>query len=407
MRQRIAAAAALVALVLSAAPTVAVTKGGGPDAGEHPYVGQLIFYVPDAETATYPDPGGWFSCSGTLLSSTVVVTAGHCTFAIGARQRLDDDRGQPHHRRGRQRLGRQRRLVHAHRGRQPVGRLAAHLRRGRQPQLPDPGGALRGPQRVPERRLGLDPGNLVPPSPVRRPGVLPPRRRRHRPRRGPGRRRTRRSPTEDYLQRYAGRPQRAPLRGRRLRPREGPPVRRLRRRHADEGRAPAPQPREQPQGHLHPAVEQPAHRRHLLRRLGRADVRHDRLAPRRRSHVVRATARTAPASVGPTASTSRTTSRSWPASGSRPRPDPSPCSATRRPRSPSASGASPSSGSSGDRAAIPEVLERGNGLGTLVPGLGVVGVEDRRLVALAGEEDEVTRAGLLRPRSGSPSAGPG
>jgi hypothetical protein len=83
MRKRIATAAALVALVLSATPTVAVTKGGGPDAGEHPYVGQLIFYVPDAETATYPDPGGWFSCSGTLLSSTVVVTAGHCTFAIG------------------------------------------------------------------------------------------------------------------------------------------------------------------------------------------------------------------------------------------------------------------------------------------------------------------------------------
>jgi hypothetical protein len=84
MRQRIAATAALIAaFVLSATPVSAITKGGIPDAGEHPYVGQLLFYVPDAPTSTYPDPGGWFSCSGTLLSSTVVVTAGHCTFAIG------------------------------------------------------------------------------------------------------------------------------------------------------------------------------------------------------------------------------------------------------------------------------------------------------------------------------------
>ncbi|MCI0584171.1 MAG: trypsin-like serine protease [Chloroflexi bacterium] len=83
MRTRIAAAAALVSLLLASTPVAAVTKGGVPDAGEHPYVGQLIFYVPDAATSLYPDPGGWFSCSGTLVSSTVVVTAGHCSFAIG------------------------------------------------------------------------------------------------------------------------------------------------------------------------------------------------------------------------------------------------------------------------------------------------------------------------------------
>src|ERR671912_319378 len=48
-------------------------------------VGQLVFYVPDALPSPYgaDQPGGWFSCSGTLLSGTVVVTAGHCTFAIG------------------------------------------------------------------------------------------------------------------------------------------------------------------------------------------------------------------------------------------------------------------------------------------------------------------------------------
>jgi hypothetical protein len=58
-------------------------------------VGQLVFYVPDAFTSLYDDPGGWFSCSGTLASDTVVVTAGHCTFAIGldgASTTTEDDR---------------------------------------------------------------------------------------------------------------------------------------------------------------------------------------------------------------------------------------------------------------------------------------------------------------------------
>jgi hypothetical protein len=83
MRTRFAPLVALFALVLAATPAAAVTKGGVPDAGEHPMVGQLIFYVPDATPSPYPEPGGWFSCSGTLLSATVVVTAGHCTFGIG------------------------------------------------------------------------------------------------------------------------------------------------------------------------------------------------------------------------------------------------------------------------------------------------------------------------------------
>lgn len=83
MRTRIAALAALVALMLAAAPATAITRGGVPDAGEHPYVGQLVFYVPDVPSSVYPDPGGWFSCSGTLVSDTVVVTAGHCTFGVG------------------------------------------------------------------------------------------------------------------------------------------------------------------------------------------------------------------------------------------------------------------------------------------------------------------------------------
>jgi hypothetical protein len=62
------------ALIVAAAPVAAITYGE-PDAGEHPYVGFMIFYDP-AEDA-------WFSCSGTLLDADTFLTAGHCTFGIG------------------------------------------------------------------------------------------------------------------------------------------------------------------------------------------------------------------------------------------------------------------------------------------------------------------------------------
>ena len=84
MRKLVLVAGALVALAM-ASPASAITRGGAPDAGEHPMVGQLLFYVPDALPSPYgpEQPGGWFTCSGTLLSGTVVVTAGHCTFGVG------------------------------------------------------------------------------------------------------------------------------------------------------------------------------------------------------------------------------------------------------------------------------------------------------------------------------------
>ena len=73
---------AVLAMLVMAAPAQAI-KGGVPDNGAHPYVGQLLFYVPTAIDPRFDDPGAWFNCSGTLVSPTIVVTAGHCTFGTG------------------------------------------------------------------------------------------------------------------------------------------------------------------------------------------------------------------------------------------------------------------------------------------------------------------------------------
>jgi Trypsin len=70
------------ALFLTPLPAMAITHGQ-PDDGEHPYVGELIFFDADAEDPRFNDPGSWFSCSATMLSPTVIVTAGHCTFGVG------------------------------------------------------------------------------------------------------------------------------------------------------------------------------------------------------------------------------------------------------------------------------------------------------------------------------------
>ena len=61
-------------LIASAAPAGGITYGE-PDAGEHPYVGFMIFFDPN-------EPG-WFSCSGTLLDADTFLTAAHCTYGIG------------------------------------------------------------------------------------------------------------------------------------------------------------------------------------------------------------------------------------------------------------------------------------------------------------------------------------
>ena len=68
MRKRTTAIAVAGTLALTAVALKAVTFGE-PDGNRHPYVGTLLF-----ET-----PSGLYSCSGTLLAPTVVLTAGHCT----------------------------------------------------------------------------------------------------------------------------------------------------------------------------------------------------------------------------------------------------------------------------------------------------------------------------------------
>ncbi len=73
---------AALLLLVPAVPAQAITNGV-PDGGEHPFVGELLFYVPDDVDPRFNDPGSWYTCTGTLLNATIVVTAGHCTYATG------------------------------------------------------------------------------------------------------------------------------------------------------------------------------------------------------------------------------------------------------------------------------------------------------------------------------------
>src|SRR5262249_19042057 len=63
----VVAAVAMAGALLAPTPAMAIT-GGSPDT-VHTNVGVVRFTLPD----------GRFRCSGTLISATVVLTAGHCT----------------------------------------------------------------------------------------------------------------------------------------------------------------------------------------------------------------------------------------------------------------------------------------------------------------------------------------
>src|SRR5512141_262764 len=69
MKRAFLTIAVVLTLLLVSVGTAQAVTHGVPDGNNHPYVGLLIF----------TDGTGYWRCSGSLLSPTVVLTAGHCT----------------------------------------------------------------------------------------------------------------------------------------------------------------------------------------------------------------------------------------------------------------------------------------------------------------------------------------
>ena len=74
MRRGLVALFATALLVSLAVPAAGITNGQ-PDNGEHPYVGLVVFDVDGTPS---------HRCSASLLTPTVVLTAGHCTEGTSA-----------------------------------------------------------------------------------------------------------------------------------------------------------------------------------------------------------------------------------------------------------------------------------------------------------------------------------
>jgi secreted trypsin-like serine protease len=84
-RKRLTIVTITLLFLLGSVLPVAAVQFGEPDGTGHPHVGLLVF-----------DVGGTpaWRCSGTLLSSTVMLTAGHCTFGTsGGRVWFEPDVG--------------------------------------------------------------------------------------------------------------------------------------------------------------------------------------------------------------------------------------------------------------------------------------------------------------------------
>lgn len=70
-------------LAMSASATVLAVRYGQPDNNQHPFVGLIVF----SNTAGVPQ----WRCTGTLISPTVMLTAGHCAeLKAGARVYFDE-----------------------------------------------------------------------------------------------------------------------------------------------------------------------------------------------------------------------------------------------------------------------------------------------------------------------------
>jgi trypsin len=71
MRRTVIALVLMLSMALGSAVPVTAILYGGPDGNDHPYVGLVVFFDSSGQRL--------HRCSGTLLSATVFLTAGHCT----------------------------------------------------------------------------------------------------------------------------------------------------------------------------------------------------------------------------------------------------------------------------------------------------------------------------------------